>query len=82
MITFYDNNGETWDRYTMYERVKVNGETAYHVYGFSMNCLEPNGFNQYGGTYKEDEINFVGEEVNFEDLPLSVQVAILERLKA
>lgn len=54
------------------------------MYGFSTNALEADGFNQFGGEVEEkdrtQQLDLLGEEVNFEDLPMSVQIACLQRL--
>ncbi len=78
MILFYDNGGATWDRYTMYVRATESGETVYHVYGFSTNALEPDGFNQYSCDIQE--VHDDGDLVNFDELPLAVQQAVIARL--
>lgn len=78
MITFYDNGGQTIDRYTMCEK---EGE-LYHFYGFSTNALEPNGFDQYSHTDEafDGDNSHLGRQIDWCDLPLSVKIACLRRL--
>lgn len=79
MITFYDNGGETIDRYKMY----VKEDDLYTCYGFSMNAMEEWGHDEFShisendGTHHREE---TGEPIDWDKLPLSVQVACLQRL--
>ena len=47
-VTVYDNNGDTYDRYTV-----IIGESCY---GMSHNPMSPMGFNQYCGEVGSDVI--------------------------
>lgn len=70
-IKIYDNQGHTFDRYT----IIIDGS----VIGMSSDPFSPLGFNQYCGDfdYTPDEQD---KEVNLFDLPQDVQKAIQDRL--
>jgi len=74
-VRIFDNQGETFDRYT----VLIDNE----IYGMSHNPLSPQGFNQYCGELTSD-INFdcLGEEITeqYLSLPHKVFVAIHQRV--
>lgn len=79
MIQFYDNQGETVDRYAMAVYHKDN--TA-DWYSFSINALAPDGMNCYNGRLDDGVTALLENEttVHWDDLPLSVQLACLQRL--
>ena len=84
MIQFFDNEGETFDRYTMIERatgLPHTAEQVYHVYTFSLNCLEVDGINTYIGTFNQEEMENKDKEINFSDLPIAVRIGALRRLQ-
>ena len=71
---YFDNGGETCDRYT----IIIDGS----VYGMSHNPTSPQGFNQYCG--EEGEFDFEDNiafryKMCWEALPVDVQKAIIER---
>lgn len=69
MIEIYDNEGKTFDRYT----VIIDGD----VFGMSENPLSPQGFNQYSGKLHELPMaRNNGERITLESLPDEVQKAI------
>ena len=71
---YYDNGGETIDRYTII--------IDHSVYGMSKNPISPQGFNQYCGEAAEFDLEDnegVGVLVEWGDLPEDVQKAIQER---
>ena len=70
-IEVYDNDGETFDRYT----VIIDGV----VYGMSANALQPDGFNQYSGQLADLPGAREGERITIESLPEEVQEAIRRR---
>lgn len=80
MITFYDNNGKTADRYSMSVRTKsaVTGYTEFQWYSFSRDAGAPDGINTFLGQFEPKEIE--DEQINFDELPLSVQIACLRRI--
>lgn len=72
MIEIYDNEGTTFDRYT----VIIDGD----VFGMSDNPLSPQGFNQYSGKLHELPLaRNNGERITLESLPEEVQTAIQRR---
>lgn len=79
MIQFYDNQGESEDRYTM--AVYHKDKTA-DWYSFSTNALAPDGINCFQGRLEEGNTSLIKNETTIMwcDLPLSVQIACLQRL--
>lgn len=73
-VEVYDNDGETWDRYT----VIIDGD----VFGMSENALSPQGFNQWSGSLKDLPGARQGERITLESLPEDVQTAIDVRVCA
>ena len=69
----YDNNGDTFDRYTVFT---PDGS----VYGMSDNPTSPQGFNQYLGDDTEVE---KGEHLGrkLKSVPKSIEKAILDRME-
>lgn len=59
----------------------VQEGTTYHFYSFSMDAGAPNGVNLYNGTYEDSKpADEADTELTWYDLPLSVQIACLQRL--
>ena len=75
MILFYNNGGETMDRYI----VLIETAHGFDHYGFSENANSPQGFNQYSHTSEINNQN-EKEKILFEDLPLMVQREVIKRL--
>jgi len=72
MIKIYDNEGETFDRYTV-----IIGRSTYTM---SHNPLSPQGFNQYGGTVEDIHPDYyTGIEVSIDRVPKDVNEAIRRR---
>jgi len=78
ILKVWDNGGKTIDRYT------VRARNDY--YGMSDNAMQPNGFNQFIGSYGEiKEGKHLGKLVyengkgDFKGLPLELRRAILDR---
>lgn len=73
---YFDNGGQTFDRYT----IVIAGS----VIGMSHNPTSPQGFNQYCGEVGEFDLDndSIGAAVEWESLPEDVQKAILARLDA
>ena len=69
----YDNNGITFDRYTI-----IIGED---VYTMSANPSHPQGFNQYCCKTSELHLYPTDRRVRIKDLPKEVQRAIRQRRK-
>jgi hypothetical protein len=69
----YDNNGDTFDRYTVFT---PDGS----VYGMSDNPTSPQGFNQYLGDDTEVE---KGEHLGrkLKSVPKSIEKAVLDRME-
>jgi hypothetical protein len=93
IIRVFDNGGKTFDRYTVviYEEEDRDGiDVAYAgVFGMSLTCDQPNGFNQYCGSVAENplvldalagEKTALGKEVELTDLPKVVLHSIANRL--
>lgn len=77
-IAVYDNDGKTFDRYTV-----IIGND---VYGMSHNPKHPQGFNQFCGQlfidFNESTlIEVSGRETQVQDLPRAVISAIVDRIK-
>lgn len=74
-VEIYDNEGESFDRYT------IIIDDAY--FGMSLHPHSPQGFNQYCGTTKElrKDRDALGKKVDFKDLSQEVQQAIIERMR-
>lgn len=74
---YFDNGGQTIDRYTI-----IIGSG---VYGMSENPTHAQGFNQYCGEVEEFDLSDnegVGQAIEWGELPEDVQKAILARLDA
>tara|TARA_R110000868_G_scaffold346759_1_gene607911 strand:+ start:440 stop:679 length:240 start_codon:yes stop_codon:yes gene_type:complete len=74
MIKFYDNKGETADRYGM-AVLEANG---WDIYAFDNQPNMPDGINMFGGTITNDPGD--EDQVRFSDIPENVQTAMLNRL--
>jgi hypothetical protein len=82
IIRAFDNEGKTWDRYT----IVIDGA----VYGMSCNADSPAGFNQYSGSIAEctavldvlsgKSDDNIGKEVMLTDLPSAVRKGIASRI--
>ena len=71
-VIVYDNDGETFDRYTIFT---PDGG----VYGMSDNALMPNGFNQYLGDNSEvKKGSHLGKKLK--EIPESIKVAVERRM--
>lgn len=68
-VRIYDNDGKTWDRYTIVVD-EENGDRTFH--GASSNPFDPQGFGQYCGENFEEGPH-LGREIGFADLPEPVQ---------
>jgi hypothetical protein len=68
----YDNQGETFDRYTI-----VIGES---VYTMSHNALSPQGVNMY--CCQVGEVEITDPEIEFSFLPSEVQEAVRRRVES
>lgn len=82
-IRVYDNDGKTWDRYTVFIPIyHENGKRiGYDVYGMSEMALSPSGFNQYCATLKHITLNFrENRRVDPMMLPIDVIKAIKDRI--
>ena len=70
-IEVYDNNGETWDRYT----VVIDGDLE-NCYGMSEKPLSYQGFNQYVGRVSQA---FLDTQVKLDSIPACLEKAIQMR---
>jgi hypothetical protein len=93
LIRVFDNDGETWDRYTVIigraSAIVPDIGTA-DVYGMSADPLSPQGFNQYSGEIGElpavidalaGKASVIGKEIELVKAPPRVRAAIAKRLK-
>lgn len=90
-LRIYDNNGETWDRYTVvftrycltverpvkYGKIKLR---EYMYVGMSGNPYSPMGFYQHG--FSKERIDYpsyahLGRKITFSDLPKDCQLAVM-----
>jgi hypothetical protein len=72
-----DNHGRTFDRYSVY----FDDGTFLSL---SSNCDSPNGFSQFGEWQElpiSDQDAVEETEIEFTDLPISVQQHIFRRMK-
>lgn len=73
-IIVYDNNGKTFDRYTIF--------IGNAVFGMSLNPFSPQGFSQYDGERSQiKEGKHLGKRVSFASLSNEVQKAIKARVE-
>lgn len=77
MILFYDNGGETADRYTVL--IQTDKPQGFDVYGFSEDANSPQGFNQYCGHFEHNE-QPDSDKITFDELPLMVKREVIRRL--
>lgn len=68
----FDNGGKTLDRYTAI----YNGD----VYGFSSDPSSPQGFNQYCGSSEKIDRAALGKRVAWDNAPVEIQEAIINRI--
>ena len=71
-IVCYDNNGKSFDRYTII--------IDKYVFGMSSNALSPQGFNQFCCEKHELNCDNLGEKIQYKNLPNDVKQAIKERI--
>ena len=72
MLKVFDNQGRSFDRYTLIIDTDA--------FGMSENADSPQGFNNYVGGADQLDFDTLGEEPLFTELPEAVQRAIVERL--
>jgi len=72
MIEIYDNDGATFDRYT----IIIDDD----VYGMSEDPLSPQGFNQYCGKLADFPFARESTKVGLQELPFEVIEAIKNRM--
>lgn len=82
-IVIYDNEGETFDRYTVY--IRTDEIEDYDMYTMSANAFSPDGFNQYAGvssTALKDDYSpaKLGKRISFDSVPFDVALCIAHRL--
>ena len=82
ILGIYDNEGKTFDRYTVVysdpERVD-EAVTLYMSIGMSSNPTHPLGFCQHSAAMLGDHL---GKQIPFGDLPLACQIMVLVDLGA
>ena len=75
----YDNNGRSFDRYTIYYR--SNGWQPWQYYiAASDNPFHPQGYGQHGESnpfWRRDDMAHLGNPVRFNKLPADVQTFAL-----
>jgi hypothetical protein len=80
-IHCYDNNGETFDRYTVVFLDKIDGEYIYLA--MSENPANPLGFCQHGFSPRlidEPKHMHLGKRISFDDLPEDCRKQVLNDL--
>jgi len=83
IVAVYDNDGETFDRYTVVF-VDKDAKTGFHdMLGLSSNPTSPQGFSQWtSGQWTKGGTNaHLGKRIKFTDLPGNVQKHVFDRLK-
>ena len=85
-IRCYDNNGETFDRYTVVFTGHYTHKTdRQHLFvGMSENPYHPMGFGQHGES--DTQIDYptyghLGKKIKFEDLPEHCQQLVMDDYK-
>ena len=76
IIGVYDNEGKTFDRYTIVFNEKEG--IFYNCLGLSFNPDSPQGFSQWSTC---QDGNHLGKKVSFESLPINIQNHVIERMK-
>ena len=75
ILKIYDNEGETFDRYTVVFDEKHNG--LYECLGLSEHPSHPQGFSQWSNCMIG---NHLGKEISFDELTTELQEHIKYRL--
>lgn len=82
IISIWDNEGASFDRYTIVtnvEEVDARGNTLLMCLGLSHNPTDPQGFSQWS-TAQEGE--HLGKRITFEDLDGELQLHVAKRMFA
>jgi len=81
-VRCYDNQGETFDRYTIVFTGNYKGRNGLCEYlGSSANPFSPQGFGQHGecrDIIDKPSYKRLGKKVKFEDLPVDVKKFVLD----
>ena len=78
-IRIYDNNGKTYDRYTVvYMNEPENGFKTYAARAMNAYPFHPQGFGQYCTAMPGRHL---GKRIKFEELPKDCQKLVLQDLK-
>lgn len=82
-VRFYDNGGESADRYTAVFTGRYTHKTAnefWHL-GMSSNPFHPQGIGQHGSSKTQIDIptySHLGKKIKFEDLPKECQECVMQ----
>ena len=77
ITAIYDNEGETFDRYTVCTDERYNDCGFIHVLGLSDNPEHPQGFSQWGSALIGEHL---GKKVALDSLPVHIQNHIRDRV--
>ena len=86
-IRCYDNNGESFDRYTVVftGRYRKSHDEGFLYLGMSSDPFHPQGFGQHGETQNQPcdrpVYSHLGKKIKFQDLPEDCQKAVLQDYK-
>lgn len=73
-IRIYDNEGETFDRYTVVYLDEQDGTGKYTYVGMSRDPFHPQGFGQHGTCIDGPHL---GKRIEFHDLPQPCQRLVM-----
>jgi len=76
VISVYDNNDETFDRYTIVTNFDSGSRYA-TMLGLSSNPTDPQGFSQWGEGIDGEHL---GTKIEWHDLPMNIRYHIKERV--
>ena len=73
-LHIYDNQGETFDRYTAVYLASVEYDGSYACLGMSDNPTQPQGFGQHSSA---DDGNHLGMRISIMQLPLTCRRLVM-----
>jgi hypothetical protein len=83
-VRCYDNNGESFDRFTVvFTKKTYKGHSQYVA--MSSNPYHPQGFYQHGesdGFIDKPSYSHLGKKISFDKFPADCQKAVIEDYKA
>ncbi|MBE0471190.1 MAG: hypothetical protein IBX55_16980 [Methyloprofundus sp.] len=77
-IKVYDNNGRSFDRYTIIDLSSPEGNDCYTALAASEDPFHPQGFGQWCSAMLGSHL---GREISFDQLPAKVQTFVKAQLE-